>query len=84
MSLKDAHDKLLAKDLTRHSEGLIALYAITGLLAILVGPLISEEHSHWLVGAGGFLLGMGSEKFATRQIRRVAQQLAQEHQEKHQ
>jgi hypothetical protein len=78
MNLKDVHDKLLAKDLKRHSGGLIALYAITGALAILVGGTISERAALWLVGTGGFLLGMSLEKFATRQIRRVARQLAEQ------
>jgi hypothetical protein len=51
-------------------------------LAIVVGLTVSERASLWFMGLGGFLLGMGVEKFATRQIRRVAKKLAQEQMEK--
>jgi hypothetical protein len=82
MNLKESHDRLLAQDLKRHWTGLIVLYASAGVLAVVVGMTISERASLWLVGLGGFLLGMSVEKFATRQIRRVAKKLAQEQIEK--
>ncbi|NBO37138.1 hypothetical protein EBU99_00990 [bacterium] len=72
------HDKLLLKDLRWQSGGLIALYTITGALAVLIGGTICERAGLYLVGTGGFLLGMSLEKFATRQIRRVARHLAEQ------
>ncbi|MFZ9521689.1 MAG: hypothetical protein ACO3A4_14560 [Silvanigrellaceae bacterium] len=78
MDLKKTHDDLLAKDMKRQSGALVVLYLVTGVLAIVVGTMTPEKSSLWFVGLGGFLLGMSLEKLATRQIRRVAKQLAEQ------
>ncbi|NBX18398.1 MAG: hypothetical protein EBR09_13645 [Proteobacteria bacterium] len=77
MNLKLRHDQLLIKDLKRHSELLIYLYAVSAVAALTVGVTAADSTALWLVGGGGFLAGISVEKFATRQIRRIAKQLAE-------
>lgn len=78
MNWKQIHDHLLKGDLKRHSNRLVVFYVAIGSLSMVISLDYSDNVETYLAAGGGFLLGMSAEKFASRQIRRIATELLQQ------
>jgi hypothetical protein len=72
LNWKQVHDNLLKSDLKKHSNKRIIFYASIGGLALAISMSYSNRLETYLAAGGGFLLGLSAEKFASRQIRRIA------------